>query len=280
MSTPNLSLLTASPSYQRRAERLTAELRVALAKLDRRQLFEWGSDAARMSGHVIVRRGLRLGKTVVFLGRGAAAETSEAIDSVRQGNFARHVKARGEAFFDTVRATSKRVRQRATQFASMARNPEQLPEAVVTVIAALVSSGGLDANGGIPDLDLQFGIEAHRSIFTHSIIAGTVVEGSLYSIATLVGMTYRHLPSSHDPLWDTIDRNRDRFLAAVATGASAGIAYHLLIDGTLQPGTYHDLPAHLPLAGHGGILVANAAAEAVDVPMKSETFRQARHRKA
>jgi hypothetical protein len=60
-------------------------------------------------------------------------------------------------------------------------------------------------------LDLEFGIGAHRSIFTHSIIAGSVVEGSLYGIATLVGLTYSHLPALHDPLWDAIDRNRDRF---------------------------------------------------------------------
>jgi len=67
------------------------------------------------------------------------------------------------------------------------------------------------------------------------------LEGSLYSVATLVGLAYRHLPATHDRLWDAIDCNRDRFLT-VAAGASAGVAYHLLIDGTLQPGTYHDLP--------------------------------------
>jgi len=87
------------------------------------------------------------------------------------------------------------------------------------------------------------------------------------------------LPAAHDPLWDAIDRNRDRFLTAVTAGMSAGLAYHLLIDGTLQPGTYHELPLHLPLAGHEGVLVANAAAEAIDVPVKGDTFRRARSQK-
>ena len=59
---------------------------------------------------------------------------------------------------------------------------------------------------------------------------------------------------------------------------SAGIAYHLLIDGTLQPGTYHGLPP-MPLAGHEALLDANAAAEALDVPKKKDTFQRARDAK-
>lgn len=40
-------------------------------------------------------------------------------------------------------------------------------------------SGGVDGDGGIPDLDLLAGIDAHRSILTHSILAGVVAEGLL-----------------------------------------------------------------------------------------------------
>jgi hypothetical protein len=276
MATSDLPMIIAAPGYRNRADRLTAELRVALIAVDRHQLLNWATDATRMTGHVFVRRGVRLGKVIARVGRGTLAEAENALDAARNGRLTEHSKERGQALLDTAKDASKRMGRQVTALGAMARNPEQLPEAVVTVMAALVSSGGLDGNGGIPDLDLQFGIGAHRSIFTHSIIAGSVAEGSLYAVATLVGLTHRHLPAPHDPLWDAIDRNRDRFLTAITAGISAGIAYHLLIDGTLQPGTYHDLPVHMPIAGHEALLDANAAAEAVDIPAKKDTFRHAR----
>jgi len=251
-------------------------MRVALKGISHAQILDWAADATRMTGRVFVRRGVGFGKAVANAGRGTIGEARGALAAGHDGYLMEHCKKRGAAFLGAVKDASKRMRTKATTFAAMVRNPGQLPEAVVTVVAALVSSGGIDANGGIPDLDLQFGIGAHRSIFTHSIIAGSAVEGSLYSIATLVGLTYRHLPATHDPLWDLIDRNRDRFLSAAAAGASAGIAYHLLIDGTFQPGTYHDLPVHLPLEGHQAILVANASAEGIDVRVKQDTFVKAR----
>lgn len=259
----------------KRADRLVRELRAALKELDRSQMAGWAADAARVTGHVFVRRGANLGRFVGKVAGHTVGEVRGAIDAARNGHLVDHGKARGRAAVDGAKIASIRIGARVREFSAMARDPARLPEAAVTVVAALVSSGGVDANGGIPDLDLQFGIGAHRSIFTHSIIAGSVVEGSLYAVATLVGLTHRYLPTPHDPLWDSIDRNRDRYLAAVTSGMSAGLAYHLLIDGTLQPGTYHDLPVHLPLEGHEAILVTNATAEAMDVPAKKDTFLRA-----
>lgn len=276
MPTPSLPMLVARPDYRNRAERLTAELGVALKALNRSQMVDWAADSARMTGHVFVRRGVGLGTTIAKVGRGTVDEARGAVKAAQGGRLVEHGRERGKALVDAVKDTSKRIRSKALEFGAMVRNPAQLPEAAITVIAALVSSGGFDANGGIPDLDLQFGIGAHRSIFTHSIIAGSVVEGCVYSVARLVGLTHRHLPSDHDPLWDSIDRNRDRFLTRINEGVSVGVAYHLLIDGTLQPGAYHDLPIHLPLAGHEAVLVGNAAAEAIDVSVKKDTFARAR----
>jgi hypothetical protein len=277
MPTSDLPTLPARDDYRSRSERLIAEMRVALKGLSRAQILDWAADTTRTTGRVFVRRGVGFGKAIANAGRGTIDETRGALVAGHDGYLMEHCKKRGAALLGAVKDASKRMRTKAMTVAAMVRNPGQLPEAVVTVVAALVSSGGIDANGGIPDLDLQFGIGAHRSIFTHSIIAGSAVEGSLYGIATLVGLTYRHLPATHDPLWDLIDRNRDRFLSAAAAGASAGIAYHLLIDGTLQPGAYHDLPVHLPLEGHEAILVANASAEGIDVRVKQETFVKARN---
>jgi hypothetical protein len=138
----------------------------------------------------------------------------------------------------------------------------------------LVACGGLDADGGIPDLDLQFGIGAHRSIFTHSIISGTIIEGGLYGLATLVGHVHSHLPTEHDSWWDSIERNRNLYLERLAQGMSAGIAYHLMVDATLQAAPYHDLPLPAPMEVHEGILGANAITEGADVPRKVKTFRK------
>jgi len=157
------------------------------------------------------------------------------------------------------------------ELAVMAKEPSKLPEAVVLVAAAVVTSGGADANGGVPDLDLTLGIDAHRSVFTHSIISGTLVEGCLYAACTLIGVVYRNLPSRHDALFDLIEQNRAKYLSIAAAGASAGIAYHLAVDATLQPGSYHDLPFSMPLEGHQALMGANAIAEAYDVGTKGVT---------
>ena len=36
-------------------------------------------------------------------------------------------------------------------------------------------------------------------------------------------------------IWDVVEGNRKKYLQAVATGASARIGYHLLVDAAVQP---------------------------------------------
>ena len=56
---------------------------------------------------------------------------------------------------------------------------------------------------------------------------------------------------------------------AFVTGACTGIAYHLLIDGTIQGHkAYTDLPFSMPLEGHNTILVTNSVMEAMDLDKK------------
>ena len=161
--------------------------------------------------------------------------------------------------------------------AALQENPkENAPDLIVGVLAFLAASGGPDADGGFPDLDLVIGFGAHRSIFTHSILSGAAIETGLYSIATLIGIVQKNLTLGHDPLWDTIHQNKDTYLSAESKGVSAGIAYHLFVDGTVQTGSYHDFPIPMTSEGHQGLFVANAAAEALDVNQKNETFSRQR----
>ena len=47
--------------------------------------------------------------------------------------------------------------------------------------------------GGAPDLDLVFGIGAHRSIFSHSILMGSALETAFLSLLRLVRLTHKNL---------------------------------------------------------------------------------------
>jgi hypothetical protein len=73
------------------------------------------------------------------------------------------------------------------------------------------------------------------------------------------------LPELHDPLWDSIDSQAANITLAASRGASIGMAYHLLVDGLVQPAPYHDMPVSLPIEAHQTVFVVNAAGEAADV---------------
>lgn len=57
------------------------------------------------------------------------------------------------------------------------------------------------------------------------------------------------------------------------------MAYHLFVDGLLQPAAYHGLFVSMPMAAHQTIFEVNAAAEALDVGNKPCVAR-AKTRKA
>ena len=126
------------------------------------------------------------------------------------------------------------------------------------------------SGGGIPDLDFLGGIGAHRSIFTHSVVAGVIVETLVLGILDLSRTVYKNLPEDHDPLWEDLNNVSGDVFAALSTGLSAGIAYHLGVDATIDgEGTYKDFPVSLPEVGHQAILGANAAVEAVDATKRA-----------
>lgn len=84
-------------------------------------------------------------------------------------------------------------------------------------------------------------------------------------------LVYQQLPAQHDPLWDSIHSQAANITLAASRGASIGMAYHLLVDGLVQPAPYHDLPVSLPIEAHQTVFVVNATSEAVDVTHKPPT---------
>jgi hypothetical protein len=135
---------------------------------------------------------------------------------------------------------------------------------------ALVASGGMDGDGGLPDTDIALlGIDAHRSPLTHSILAGAACESLLNTFIRLVLHVHKHLPARHDPIWDAFTQKSPELLASVSRGLSAGLAYHLLVDGLAQPAAYHGLPVELPLEVHQALQAANGIVEATDMAARA-----------
>ena len=135
----------------------------------------------------------------------------------------------------------------------------------LAVMGFNVGGGGIDGDGGIPDLDLLISIGHHRSILTHSVLPMIILEGVFFSLIGLVNLVHNNLPSKHDPLWDDIKSNNESILESFYTGMSLGLAYHLGIDGTIQGGgSYNNLPFSMPNFGHRLIAGLNSITEFID----------------
>ena len=107
-----------------------------------------------------------------------------------------------------------------------------------------------------------------RSVMDVEMLMGAALETGFLSLVQLVRLLHAKLPAGHDPLWDELVKHADSIAHTASTGVSIGMSYHLLVDGLVQPAAYHGLPVSMPIEAHQTMLVANAAAEAVDVKFK------------
>ena len=135
-----------------------------------------------------------------------------------------------------------------------------------------------DIDGGIPDLDLKIGdwtgidLLRHRSPFFHSIISAAVLETLIFSSVKAINIFHSKLPKEHDSFWDKVASKND-WAKAFVSGACAGIAYHLLIDGTLDgggklAGLNSTFGIEMSQQTHQAFFVTNAAAEGLDINKK------------
>lgn len=246
-----------------RNRRLYDELSFALARTDLVILRRWGG---RSAGRLLTLGAGRIGglaMLVANIGKGAWQEVSGLIRASGQGATLPHLGDRTAAAIDGSIAIGREGgRILSTTGRALVTTPkEAAPRVLAAVLGFYAGSGGVDGNGGIPDLDLLAGIDAHRALLTHSILAGVIAEGLLLSIADLAQLVYERLPLDHDPLWDALAKAGAPLTASLAAGTSAGIAYHLLIDAFIQPAPYHGLPFSMPMEGHQTLMGANGLAE-------------------
>jgi hypothetical protein len=256
-SAPSLNLL---PSE--RLQSLSFELEYALSSLSVGELVHLATIGLSYDAISALSRRLKsAAATIALLVSGSYIEIAAARTASKNGTLPTHISDRANAFRARVLGICEQLDRSAK---GLVANPRvEIPKLVIAGLCAVVASGGVDGNGGAPDLDLALGIGAHRSPFTHSIAMGAAIEALVLLSVKLIDRIHANLPVKHDPIWDELAQGSSAVLNAAGTGASVGIAYHLMVDGLVQPGAYHGLPVEMPLWAHQALLTGNGLAEAV-----------------
>jgi len=250
-----------------RIQRLLDELRHAIQHTNQDTMTRWALQSVKIFGLAVKRRAVNVYTFAKKVITTLAREAKEGYVAADQGQLAEHAQKKLQDLSAALKRTGEGIAQNVQAIAQriMVNPREAAPELAAAVLGFLVGSGGLDANGGIPDKDIAVGgIGSHRSVFTHSFLTGTVLETAVFSLALLVNAVYQNLPEEHDPFWDRMVAEMNRLSVAFAAGACAGLAYHLLADATWQAGKpYADLPFTMPMEGHQILMGGSAVAEAL-----------------
>lgn len=252
--------------------RLLRELRAAIDQTTTEDLASWGARSASTLVVVTVRRGKNMGSLLSSAWTFLSNETRGLVASIRDGNAISHASSRADAAQESARGLGRDFLTAYQYLLSCFRT--QPKETALKVSAGLlgflVGSGGVDGDGGIPDLDFLGGIGDHRSLLTHSIVAGIVIETLVLVTLDLTKTVYASLPEEHDPFWDKVVEVSDDVFSALTVGVSTGLAYHLGMDAVGDSGgTYKNLPMSLPIEGHQAIALTNATIEANDAARRA-----------
>lgn len=254
-----------------RETRLLLEFRAAIDATSGRDLQAWGGRSVDVLGAVTIRRGKNVASLASRIGVFISDEALGLLAALRTGDAINHLRARGAAASAAAQALGRDFTRIYETLNSNLRNrpAETAPKVVAGVLGFLVGSGGTAGDGGIPDLDFLGGVGAHRSILTHSIVSGIVVETLVLSFLDLSKTIYRNLPEEHDRFWEDLNAASGDVFAALTTGVSLGISHHLAVDATIDgDGTYKDLPISIRAEAHQAILAVNAVAEGGDAAIR------------
>lgn len=256
-----------------RQQRLLDELKHAMSMTSSDAIQAWGGRIPGTVATVTVRRVQNIGNIAITIGNQVSQEGHGLVAAWRDNRIWEHLASRGK---DIKQGTVDGLVQAKEMLERFSNNITSQPKEEGSKLAAtlfgfVIGSGGLDGDGGVPDLDFLGGIGAHRSIFTHSIIAGVVLETLLISTVDLARTVNHHLPVDHDPLWEELMDGGEQLLLSLSQGMSAGIAYHMGIDATFDgDGTYKDLPISVSQDVHQIIIATNAVVEGNDAIQRKE----------
>jgi hypothetical protein len=270
MTDDDLTVFAAPDGVSLRARRIYAELGFALSRIERDALAGWGTRSATRLLSLTSRRIDGLAAIVARVGRASLHEWRGARAASHQRRLSEHIGDRAAVAIDGTISIGRNGLGVVTQVAgALLRDPKATAPALFGALLGFgAGSGGLDGNGGIPDLDLLVDIGVHRSPVTHTLVIGVLTEGLALALADLAAQVHDNLPVSHDPMWDSLARIGGPLTHNLAVGASAGLAYHLMVDALIQPGALHGLPIELPMEAHQSILAASGLAEGADAANK------------
>ncbi len=267
-STHSLSIVPQGSLKLTEADRqsILQELQYALANTSGKDMQVWASRAAVRPIFLAARRIHGLGQTALRVGSWSASEVKNLLAAHRNNALKQYVTDYMTATSNGAQSLKNTWENKQQEWSKAFRtNPKQT---AATLMAAFLGfqtgSGGLDGNGGIPDLDLLYSIGAHRSPLSHSIVAGVMVEAMLLASADLITVVYKNLPDAHNPQWDNLHTASQNIMQTMSVGISLGISYHLAVDGLLQPASYKGLPFSMPLEGHQALFTLNAYLEGHD----------------
>lgn len=220
-----------------RRSRLIEELRTALKGTKDEELRVWAGQVMKIAGSVTLKRGRNFKELATGLYQAVKAECTAA-NKAWQANESGYISKRTGEVLHNALDFAVHAKDIAVGYSGrVVANPrKEAPVLVAGVIGFLMGSGGLDGDGGIPDLDLLGGIGAHRSLLTHTVVAGIVAETLIRSTADLVQRVHGRLPRPHDPFWDVLAVGDSRVIEALCVGTSLGLGYHFAVDATADAG--------------------------------------------
>jgi len=253
-----------------RQDRIRREFAYALDNTSAKDMSAWGI----RSGRVLVGAGVRRFRNIGnILSTGYKAVVSETTKFKESKSVSRYAHTRSKALSESAKELPGSVASLWKTAASYTRtNPKRAAgQLTLFCLGFGMGSGGVDGDGGIPDLDWTL-FDSHRSLLTHSIVPGIIVEVAVASFVDLVSTLHDQLPVEHDPIWDSALRGSEE-LRLFALGASAGLAYHLGIDATLDgDGKYADLPFSTSQVGNQIIAGTFAVTEGIDAMARSAKY--------
>jgi len=267
-----------------RAKVLYDEFKYAWERTSNKEKKEWAKESLKLFSKVTLRRGKGLIKSIGWFIMGLGMESVNFGVAIYNKKGYSHLKDRtGKVVKFVKEATVKSKDVSKNIYNLLKNNPKETAPIMFLGILGFFMGAGTeigektfyDIDGGIPDLDWKVGemtgidILGHRSPFFHSIISAAVLETLVFSSVKAINIMHSKLPDEHDSFWDTVVSKND-WAKAFVTGACTGIAYHLLIDGTLDGGgTLRGLPFSMTQESHQAFFITNAAAETIDLNKKN-----------
>lgn len=247
-----------------RANAIAAEARHAVADMPAEQ---WARVLAFAASAAVIDTGKAKVAGVIALGGMIGERAKTAVAEIRDVGIGQAVRGYSTWTRSATGEQYRAVRRLWADWQTLdaGERRELVADALVAGVTAYLVAGGPDLEGGLPDLDLLFGVGMHRNPFSHTFLVALGAEMSIRFVAAALAQLHERLPDDHDPMWDTLKATFERRYEAAIVGVWFGTALHLLKDAGLpfqpiKPMT--GLPMTLSMAGHQMLLAGNAVAAA------------------